>query len=62
MEQALDKIGSFDVSKVVLDINSHKVYDSMFVAAFQPSGWMDSIILHGQCLIWNEQCHFHNSS
>ena len=30
MEQALDKIGSFDVSKVVLDINSHKVYESMF--------------------------------
>jgi hypothetical protein len=38
-------------------LNNHIVYESTFVAAFQPSGWMDPFVLHGQCSIWNKQCH-----
>ena len=47
-EHVLNKIGSSDVCKVALDNNNHIVYESTSVAAFQPSGWMDPFILHGQ--------------
>ena len=53
-EHVLKKIGSSYVCKVALGINNHIVYESTSVAAFQPSGWMDPFILHGQCSIWIE--------